>query len=130
MLLSRSSDNTKAMTFDPLVTNPGRLRILTALAAEPEQEFVRLRAATRLTDGNLSTHARRLQSGGLVAVEKAFRQGKPVTTFILTRQGRRALEEHVEQLVGAVRPDVQPTLKLVSAPPNTPTNSLDDDWIG
>ena len=118
------------MTFDPLVTNPGRLRILTALAAEPEQEFVRLRAATRLTDGNLATHARRLQSGGLVAVEKAFRQGKPVTTLILTRQGRRALEEHVEQLVGAVRADVPSSGAAPAATGSLGPSSLEDDWIG
>ena len=41
---------------DALVANPGRLRILTALASEPQQDFVRLRNVTRLTDGNLATH--------------------------------------------------------------------------
>ncbi len=76
------------MALDALVANPGRLRILTSLAAEPSQEFVRLRQRTRLTDGNLSTHARRLQNAGLLAIEKAFRAGKPVTTITLTAQGR------------------------------------------
>ena len=42
------------MTFDPLVSNAGRLRILTALAEEPRgQAFVQLRSRTGLTDGNL-----------------------------------------------------------------------------
>jgi hypothetical protein len=52
------------MPFDALVANPGRLRILTALVAEPRQEFVRLRERTRLTDGNLATHAKRLCGAG------------------------------------------------------------------
>ena len=85
-----------------MVANPGRLRILTSLINEPTQEFVRLRQRTQLTDGNLSTHARRLQSAGLVAIDKSFKEGKPVTTFTLTNQGRRALEMHVRELMEAL----------------------------
>jgi DNA-binding transcriptional ArsR family regulator len=91
------------MEFDTLIANAGRLRILTALAAEPVQDFVWLRQATRLTDGNLSSHARRLAQAGLVRIDKAIRDGKPVTTFVLTGEGRRRLTEHVSALVEAVR---------------------------
>ena len=66
-------------------------------------EFVRLRERTRLTDGNLACHAKRLQSAGLVAVDKRFRDGKPVTSFVLTPAGRAAMEDHVERLLAAVR---------------------------
>src|SRR3954470_16089095 len=90
------------MALDALVANPGRLRILTSLATEPTQEFVRLRERTRLTDGNLSTHARRLKNAGLLAIDKSFRSGKPVTTFTLTSEGRRALESHVRGLMEAL----------------------------
>ena len=95
------------MSFDPLVANPGRLEILAVLAAEGGRgsvEFVRLRERTRLTDGNLACHAKRLRSAGLVAVDKHFRDGKPVTSFALTPAGRTALEQHVERLLLAVRP--------------------------
>jgi DNA-binding MarR family transcriptional regulator len=94
------------MSFDPLVANPGRLEILAALAAEGRAgavEFVQLRERTRLTDGNLACHAKRLRSAGLVAVDKRFRDGKPVTSFALTAAGRAALEQHVERLLLAVR---------------------------
>ena len=48
------------MAFESLVTNPGRLRILTTLASEERrQPFVEVRRRTGLTDGNLATHARR-----------------------------------------------------------------------
>ena len=90
------------MSFDPLVTNPGRLSILTALAVEETQEFVQLREATRLTDGNLASHARRLQTAGMIAVEKHFRSGKPVTSFALTADGRKALEAHTRRLIAAI----------------------------
>jgi DNA-binding MarR family transcriptional regulator len=94
------------MAFDPLVANSGRLEILTALAAEGRRapvEFVRLRERTRLTDGNLACHARRLHAAGLVAVDKRFREGKPVTSFALTPAGQAALEDHLEHLLAAVR---------------------------
>ena len=90
------------MHFDPLVTNPGRLSILTSLCADDRQEFVRLRAATQLTDGNLTTHARKLATAGMVAIEKGERAGRCVTTIALTPSGRAALTRHVEQLTASV----------------------------
>ncbi|HWP40379.1 MAG TPA: transcriptional regulator [Tepidisphaeraceae bacterium] len=92
-------------SLDALITNPARLRILTALLADPKQEFVRLRGATRMTDGNLASHARRLHRAGLLAIDKSFRDGKPVTTFTLTEQGRQALHAHVAHLLSAVQID-------------------------
>jgi DNA-binding MarR family transcriptional regulator len=90
------------MSFDSLVANPGRLRILTALASEPRQPFVQLRGRTGLTDGNLATHARRLASAGLIAIDKRIDAGKPVTTLDLTTSGRDALERHSRELLAAL----------------------------
>ena len=90
------------MSFDTLVANAGRLQILTALAVEERQEFVRLRRSTQLTDGNLASHARRLQSAGLIAIDKEFRGGKPITHFTLTPDGRKALEAHARRLMSAI----------------------------
>jgi len=114
-----SSDN--HYVFDALVTNPGRLRILTALATNPSQEFVRLRSATNLTDGNLATHARRLRSAGFLSIDKSFRDGKPVTTITLTPQGRIALRTHVDRLIDAIAPT---DLRI-----ETPRSDPQDDWV-
>ena len=125
------------MPFDPLVSNAGRLRILASLAAEPVQPFVRLRAATGLTDGNLATHARRLASGGLVVIEKSIADGKPLTTLHLTSTGRAALAAHAQALLAALRevaaPGVEPS---ATAPQRSnvgyPTDAMDDaadDWV-
>ena len=77
-------------------------RILTALAESRREEFVPLRNRTRLTDGNLAAHAKRLHSAGLIDIEKQFRDGKPLTSFVLTTRGRAALEAHARQLLEAV----------------------------
>jgi DNA-binding MarR family transcriptional regulator len=120
-----ASDNS-FMPFDSLVANPGRLRILVSLAQEPTQEFVQLRSATKLTDGNLSTHAKRLHSAGMLAIEKTFRAGKPVTTLSLTRVGREALESHANDLLEALRiPKRDPT----PAEMTLSASSQDDDWV-
>ena len=118
------------MSIDAVIANPGRLRILTALASEPQQEFVRLRGVTQMTDGNLTTHARRLHSAGMVKIDKSIRDGKPVTTYTLTQQGRRAFESHVEMLVQSLNP--HPRRNIASSNPFVPVASAsvhDENWI-
>ncbi|HEY1683349.1 MAG TPA: transcriptional regulator [Tepidisphaeraceae bacterium] len=90
------------MAFNSAVVNPGRLSILTALAVEEQQDFVTLRSRTNMTDGNLSTHAKRLAKAGMVAIEKKIDAGKPVTRITLTSEGRSALEGHVRKLLAAL----------------------------
>src|SRR5258706_9487835 len=99
--LEASSSDKRKMPIDTLIANAGRLRILTALAIENRQEFVRLRKMTSLTDGNLSAHARRLQIGGFIDIEKNFPHGKPLPTFHPTRDGRRPLTQHAPALLAA-----------------------------
>jgi len=115
------------MPFDALVANPGRLRILTALATEPRQEFVRLRERTRLTDGNLATHARRLCGAGFIAIDKSIRAGKPVTRMELTVAGREALEAHARCVLAALEPVA--TGPIEDEPGPADTEDARDDWV-
>ena len=128
------------MAFNPVVANAGRLQILTALAVQERQEFVQLRRATQLTDGNLASHARRLQSAGLIAIDKEFRSGKPVTQFALTSEGRKALELHVRRLMAALsQRRLLPThIEAEKPAPNRPQEVVispsvelpaDEDWV-
>ena len=112
------------MAFDSLVSSPGRLRILTALVSEPAQPFVELRRRTGLTDGNLATHARRLQSAGLVAIEKSIAAGKPLTTLHLTREGREALTAHAKALLAALDEHPQVSSRLADTPAD-----FEDEWV-
>ena len=112
------------MPFDALVANPGRLRILTALAAAPRQPFVELRRQTGLTDGNLCTHARRLESAGFIAIEKSIAAGKPLTTLQLTPRGRDALAAHAHALLRSLE---QPQTPLAAEP--EPDEDDVDDWV-
>jgi len=113
------------MSFDALVANPGRLRILTALASTPRQPFVQLRRQTGLTDGNLCTHARRLQSAGFIAIEKSIEADKPLTTLQLTSRGRDALAAHAHALLRSLEQPEAP----VTEPAIDENDDYVDDWV-
>jgi DNA-binding MarR family transcriptional regulator len=96
-----------APTLDRLIHERVRLGIVSALAATPALTFNELKRLMRVTDGNLSVHARRLEEAGYVACEKSFVERVPQTVYRLTADGRRALErylDHMEALIQAARP--------------------------
>jgi DNA-binding MarR family transcriptional regulator len=121
------------MGFDALVANAGRLTILTELAVEERQEFVDLRRRTRLTDGNLAAHARRLHSAGLIDIDKQFRAGKPVTTYLLTPEGRKALEAHARRLFAAITQrrtaPAGAEARAITSPAVAPEQTAEDEWV-
>ncbi len=93
-------------SFDKLIHEPLRLGIVSAVAANETLTFTELREMTRATDGNLSVHARKLESAGYLACKKTFQGRTPRTQFRLTAKGRRALErylDHLESLIRAAR---------------------------
>lgn len=87
--------------LDPVIHAPARLRIVAALATLDTGEsiaFPRLQELLEMTAGNLSTHLRKLEEPGYVAVEKGYRGVKPVTDISLTTRGRRAFEDYTDAL--------------------------------
>lgn len=75
-----------------------RLKIMSALNAlngNTALEFVRLKAITGATDGNLGAHLATLEGADYVRIEKEFVDKKPRTRVSLTKQGRRAFANHV-----------------------------------
>jgi DNA-binding HxlR family transcriptional regulator len=83
-----------------------RLGIVSALAVNASLSFNELKDLLKLSDGNLSVHARKLEDAGYVACTKSFDNRIPRTEYRLTAAGRRALEgyiEHMEALIHAVR---------------------------
>ena len=86
---------------DEVVHQSTRLKIMSALNALPRREmleFVRLKAITGATDGNLGSHLTTLEKTGYVTVAKDFVGRKPRTRVGITAPGRRAFEAHVAYL--------------------------------
>ena len=85
-----------------------RLGAMAILAAEGPRDFVALRRALGVTDGNLATHLRVLEEAGYVAVRKEFVGRRPRTTYTATEKGRSALAEYaraMERLLAGLAPE-------------------------
>jgi len=87
--------------LDPVIHAQARLRIMSTLAtldADSSISFPRVQELLDMTAGNLSTHLRKLEEANYVSQEKAFKGRTPVTYLALTKQGRRAFEDYMDQL--------------------------------
>jgi DNA-binding MarR family transcriptional regulator len=83
--------------LDPVIHAQARLRVMTMLSAVAEGDriaFPRLQELLEMTPGNLSTHLRKLEDVGYVAVEKSYRGRTPVTWVAITPRGRLAFREY------------------------------------
>jgi len=84
-----------------VIHQPLRLKIMATLnALSPREaiEFTRLKSIVEATDGNLGAHLSTLEQAGYVQIEKDFVARKPRTRVALTRNGRKALVQHVAYL--------------------------------
>ena len=95
-----------AAELDRLIHERVRLGILSALAASDRLSFNELKALLKVSDGNLSVHARKLEDAQYVTCLKTFEGRVPRTEYQLTATGRRALArylDHMEALIHATR---------------------------
>lgn len=92
--------------FDRLIHERVRLGIVSALAVNEKLSFNDLKKLLKITDGNLSVHARKLEDANYVSCTKSFEGRVPRTEYRLTAEGRRAIErylDHMEALIHATR---------------------------
>jgi DNA-binding MarR family transcriptional regulator len=76
--------------IDDVIHGRIRLGAVAYLSTVQSALFPELRDKVGATDGNLSTHLRKLEDAGYVRVEKNFVNRKPQTRVALTEAGRRA----------------------------------------
>jgi len=93
--------------LDRVIHEKVRLAIMSLLAASTQLSFTEMRDTLNMTDGNLTAHMRTLQEAGYVSVTKEFQGGRPLTTYSLTSQGRKAFATYInllEQIVQQTKP--------------------------
>ena len=88
---------------DRLVHEPARLMILMVLYSVESADFTFLVNATELTDGNVSSHASKLEEAGYIKIEKGYAGKRPRTTLSLTRAGRQAVDDYSRTMQEAMR---------------------------
>jgi DNA-binding MarR family transcriptional regulator len=84
--------------LDDVIHGRARLGIMAFLSTAEEAEFVTLREALKLSDGNLSTHIAKLEDAGYVRTRKRFVDKKPQTAVVMTDAGRKAYIDYLGQL--------------------------------
>lgn len=95
-----------AAELDRLIHERVRLGIVSALAGVDRLSFNELKSLLKVSDGNLSVHARKLEEADYISCAKSFDGRIPKTEYRLTAAGRRALErylDHMEALIRATR---------------------------
>ena len=76
---------------------------MSALAVNETLDFSSLKDYLDVTDGNLASHLKALEKEKFVAVTKSFIDRKPNTRYAMTKQGRKAFEEHLAALENLIK---------------------------
>ena len=84
--------------LDDIIHSRIRLAVMSLLIGLEEAEFNFLKEKVNATDGNLSVHLKKLEDAGYISVKKEFINRKPRTMYALTKNGRKAFEDYLEQL--------------------------------
>jgi DNA-binding MarR family transcriptional regulator len=88
----------RAELFDPLLHQSVRSKLISSLIANEELPFRALKEILGVTDGNLSSHLKKLEDGGYVKIEKSFEGKRPRTTIHITDEGSDAFKKYIDEL--------------------------------
>lgn len=75
-----------------------RLGIMSILSVNDSADFTTMKQLMDLTDGNLATHLKALETAGYIESRKRFVGRKPNTTYSITRRGRKQFRMHIDAL--------------------------------
>ncbi|MEM9937499.1 MAG: transcriptional regulator [Pseudomonadota bacterium] len=89
--------------IDDVIHGRLRLGIMAYLSTASPAIFGELKAKVGATDGNLSTHLRKLEEAGYVRQEKRFVGKRPQTRVFLTDSGRSAWLAWIDRMQGLMR---------------------------
>ncbi len=93
-----SEDDFNVERIDDVIHGRVRLGVMAYLSAADTAEFNELKAKIGATDGALSVHLRKLEEAGYIAIEKTFRDRRPLTRAKLTSEGRKAFRAYLDAL--------------------------------
>lgn len=86
--------------IDDVIHGRLRLGVMAYLSSSSPAVFGELKEKVGATDGNLSTHLRKLEEAGYVRQEKRFVGKRPQTRIFLTEAGRSAWLDWIDRMRG------------------------------
>ena len=84
--------------IDDVIHGRMRLGIMVYLSDADAADFTELKTVLEATQGNLSVHLKTLEKAGYVAIDKSFRDNKPLTRVSITREGRQAFAAYLDAI--------------------------------
>lgn len=84
--------------IDDVIHGRMRLGIMVYLSDADVADFTELKTVLDATQGNLSVHLKTLEKAGYVAIDKSFRDNKPLTRVSITREGRQAFAAYLDAI--------------------------------
>ena len=92
-------------TFDKIIHEPARLRIITLLVNSDDSpvSFNFLQEKLEMSSGNLSVQLKKLKEAGYIMIYKTFKDNKPLTTVDITPAGTDALTDYVTQMESIIK---------------------------
>ena len=84
--------------LNPAFDHRNRLGIMALLVTNERVDYNTLRSSLQLTDGNLASHLKPLETNGYIAFHKVFIARRPQTTYSATEEGRVAFAKHLNAL--------------------------------
>ena len=94
----KAADAFNVEQIDDVIHGRVRLGVMAYLAASDVAEFNTLKEKIGATDGTLSVHLRKLEEAGYIAIDKSFRNRRPLTTARITPDGRKAFKRYLDAL--------------------------------
>lgn len=89
--------------IDDVIHGRMRLGVMAYLSAVSPATFGEVRDKVGASDGNLSTHLKKLDEAGYVEIEKRFVDRRPQTRLHMTKTGRRAWLAWLAQIDGLIK---------------------------
>ena len=84
--------------FDTVLHQPIRSKLIATLLNNEELPFKALKEQLKLTDGNLSSHLKKLEEVKYIEIEKFFEGKRPKTVVKISSTGRDAFKSYIKQL--------------------------------
>ncbi len=84
--------------IDSILHSRIRLAVVSFLSGCQESDFTTIKRAVGASDGNLTTHLRKLEDVDYVIMRKDFVGRKPITYYKLSESGLKSFMDYVENL--------------------------------
>lgn len=91
------------MELNKTIHEPIRLKIMSLLLTCENIDFKTLKSELNLTDGNLSSHIKKLENEKYIKINKTIKNKKTNTQIIITQTGKSAFLKHIEFLENIIK---------------------------